>query len=393
MSEPCNCRDCREALVHDVGEWMSNHGLRTLLSENPKQRKGRDCPYCLTPIVTGELIAGHYGVRWGHPACVQQAFIHNRLLTSAFNTERRPNYLLSRLKKEMEKQKGGPFYEMFENKARPLSTKPYSMSKPELQHYNVSPPKSFAADMPLSDCKDCHAASIPGVCERCNKATALNKLLSADYKAMEERLAQFTPTQLNEWHRRFGVPAHMLGFDPAKPGSDKTVMTKLNRNGDEFAFVHNEMVYPMSSADVEYVRKHMQEVFGKGHAHPAEHINVEVKLRPLDGIRCPFFEPRLVGKVRIPGARRPYHTLQSSHDKEQEATHKLILKLLDEEQQRVTSHYLARTNEFPCCPEHGPAEFEMSEGCGVWEKSLWLVCRKAPQRLKEDLQKLLKRGK
>lgn len=52
-----------------------------------------ECPYCPEPITAGAAIAGHYGIRWGHQACVVGAWQTKELVLSPNNVSRRPSEL------------------------------------------------------------------------------------------------------------------------------------------------------------------------------------------------------------------------------------------------------------------------------------------------------------
>lgn len=52
-----------------------------------------ECPYCPEPIIAGAAIAGHYGIRWGHQACVIGALQLKELVLSPNNVSRRPKEL------------------------------------------------------------------------------------------------------------------------------------------------------------------------------------------------------------------------------------------------------------------------------------------------------------
>lgn len=51
------------------------------------------CPYCGAAHNNGELIAGEYGVKWGHAECTLAAFNEYRLVRSPINKDRFPWYL------------------------------------------------------------------------------------------------------------------------------------------------------------------------------------------------------------------------------------------------------------------------------------------------------------
>ena len=337
-----------------VHRWATNKGLR-LLNASSSRRNSR-CSYCHEFIVPHTLILGHYGIKWGHVPCIYRAFNANELMTSTFNAAKRPEHLLYRLLSEKKQEK-----------REALNVKADALLPPGAV-YAVGEPH-YVGEMPVR--KIVHVG-----------------LDGSDFSDLEgTMLTQMEREEMRDWTnaqlQRLAMPAHMLGIDPGSgPAHEQTVMTKLNRNGDTFAFVQDPVGKQLSPTIAEQVCKNMTDMFDDGCcAGPAEHINVEVKLQPSPGVRCPFFEPRLVGKVCVPGARRPYHTLKSTRDGEKKASWKLELQLWQEEKQRAISHYLARTNEFPCCPEHGPAEFELGDhNHEPWEAGLWLVCRTAGGR-------------
>ena len=350
FKETCNCDRCVHARHSACSNWLHANGLHMMQSKNPKERKGRACPYCQTVIADRELIAGHYGVKWGHPECVQSAYIHRRLLSSTLNADRRPDYLQSKLKVEKVDIKTSPLLP-------PGAV--YSVGKPE-----------YIGHFPQRQ----------------------------EYDVLKGQVAaQISERDMREWMNEqldsFAVPANLLfGVDPAK-GPDKTVMTQLNRNGDQFAFVPDETGRELPEELVKSVCDNMTAMLNKGCAGPAEHINVEIKLDDERTIRypqdvCPHFSPRLVSNVSLPDYLRPHHR-RSKSEAEERGVEAHCERLMAEQERLERSMYLARTRELPCCPEHGPATFECLPSRARYLKVLWLVCRKEPQRLKEDFRKLL----
>jgi len=65
---------------------LPNHYPRMMLAE----KEGTSCRYCDGVICRDDLIAGHYGVLWGHRGCLLRAYAWGHLIQSPNNFRRRP---------------------------------------------------------------------------------------------------------------------------------------------------------------------------------------------------------------------------------------------------------------------------------------------------------------
>jgi hypothetical protein len=93
--------------LHETRRWARN------VVVTPERLEGRDypwrrveatcdskrhskCPYCMVRLRRGEPLIGHYGIRYGHPDCVESAYASKTLILSNVNNHRRRNDLAAR---------------------------------------------------------------------------------------------------------------------------------------------------------------------------------------------------------------------------------------------------------------------------------------------------------
>jgi hypothetical protein len=103
LSNPIEAASIKEVLGVDWGakggDFTACHVIKTLgpISESNfycfrsmLATDKRECPYCHVTLELNTKIIGAYGVKWGHPSCVEKAFVERRLLPSQANCNRRP---------------------------------------------------------------------------------------------------------------------------------------------------------------------------------------------------------------------------------------------------------------------------------------------------------------